>query len=73
MMETFKQIGVGLAVIVVVCAGMLWVTMGPEVKAEANRQAEAEGGSRCSTIARMSTCAAVARSTRRSMAWQTHR
>lgn len=42
-METLKQIGVGLAVIVVVCAGMLWVTMGPEVKAEANRAAEARG------------------------------
>lgn len=39
----FKQISVGLAVIVVVCAGMLWVTMGPEVKAEANRAAEARG------------------------------
>ncbi len=42
-METLKQIGVGLAVIVVVCAGMWWVTMGPEVKGMANRQAEARG------------------------------
>jgi len=56
MMETFKQIGVGLAVIVVVCAGMLWVTLGPEVKAEANRQAEAEGGaSRSSSSSRYYT------------------
>ena len=30
----FKQIGVGLAVIVVVCAGMLWVTLGPEAGGE---------------------------------------
>ena len=42
-METLKQIGVGLCVVVVVCAGMLWVTLGPEVKAEANRAAEARG------------------------------
>jgi hypothetical protein len=41
-MSTLKQIGVGLCVVVVVCAGMLWVTLGPEVKAEANRAAEAQ-------------------------------
>ena len=40
-MSTLKQIGVGLCVVVVVCAGMLWVTLGPEVKAEANRAAGA--------------------------------
>ena len=56
MMETLKQIDVGLCVVVVVCAGMLWVTLGPEVKAEANRAAEAQrvagavAGERAGTI-----------------------
>lgn len=42
-MSTLKQVGVGLCVVVCVCAGMLWVTLGPEIKAEANRAAEARG------------------------------
>lgn len=42
-MGTLKRIAVGLCVVVVVCAGMLWVTLGPEVKAEANRAADARG------------------------------
>ena len=42
-MSTLKQIGVGLCVVVCVCAGMAWYTMALEIKAEANRAAEARG------------------------------
>lgn len=43
MRNTLQWLAIGCAVVAVVCAGMLWVTLGPEVKAEANRAAAARG------------------------------
>jgi len=42
-METLKQIGVGLCVVAVVCAGMAWAVCGREIQDAVNRRAEGRG------------------------------